>query len=52
MKLEFQIIKDNKIVDSFNSMTYKKAIKKIGNQYKGSVLKYTNKKGTNILITI
>lgn len=52
MKLRFEIIKDNKVIDSFDSMTYKKAIKKIGNQHIGSLLKYTNRKGANIVKTI
>tara|TARA_R110002020_G_scaffold473650_1_gene703252 strand:+ start:502 stop:678 length:177 start_codon:yes stop_codon:yes gene_type:complete len=47
----FEILdKENKILDSFEEMTYKKAIKKLGNKYDGRtiILSYINKHGNKV----
>jgi len=47
----FEILdKENKILDSFEEMTYKKAIKKLSNKYDGRtiILSYINKHGNKV----
>ena len=47
---QFEIIQDEKTIDTFDELTYKKAMKQIGKKYakENVVLSYTNKQNNRV----